>query len=398
MKIVVENHIPYIAHLLEPYAQVLYLETSDITASALKDADVLITRTRTRCDEALLSGSRVRMIGTATIGTDHIDLDYCRRAGIKVVNAPGCNAPAVAQWVLSTVGYWLQKEGIAQPRGLVMGVVGVGHVGSIVARWAKQMGFEVLLCDPPRAQKEGAAAFSTIEEVKAKSHIITFHTPLYREGELSTFHICDEQFLAEAPNLRLLMNAARGPICDNDALAHWHGDVAIDCWEHEPEINLSLLEKAFVATPHIAGYSADGKRRGTAMVVEALNAEFGWHASPLAAEAPYGGVETATLQGVMRSYNPLTPDTAALTRQADIIITAAGDRGSLTAAHVRSGQTVLDVSVNWDGTAFCGDADFAAVEPVVASITPVPGGVGTVTSSVLLAHTVRAAELLHSAR
>lgn len=312
MKIVVENHIPYIAHLLEPYAQVLYLETSDITASALKDADVLITRTRTRCDEALLSGSRVRMIGTATIGTDHIDLDYCRRAGIKVVNAPGCNAPAVAQWVLSTVGYWLQKEGIAQPRGLVMGVVGVGHVGSIVARWAKQMGFEVLLCDPPRAQKEGAAAFSTIEEVKAKSHIITFHTPLYREGKLSTYHICDEQFLAEAPNLRLLMNAARGPICDNDALAHWHGDVAIDCWEHEPEINLPLLEKAFVATPHIAGYSADGKRRGTAMVVEALNAEFGWHASPLAAEAPYGGVETATLQGVMSSYNPLTPDTAAL--------------------------------------------------------------------------------------
>ena len=309
MKIVVENHIPYISGLLEPYAQVLYLETSDITASALKDADVLITRTRTRCDEALLSGSRVRMIGTATIGTDHIDLDYCRRAGIKVVNAPGCNAPAVAQWVLSTVGYWLQKEGIAQPRGLVMGVVGVGHVGSIVARWAKQMGFEVLLCDPPRAQKEGAAAFSTIEEVKAKSHIITFHTPLYREGELSTYHICDEQFLAEAPNLRLLMNAARGPICDNEALAHWHGDVAIDCWEHEPEINLSLLEKAFVATPHIAGYSADGKRRGTAMVVEALNAEFGWHASPLAAEAPYGGVETATLQGVMRSYQPLTPHT-----------------------------------------------------------------------------------------
>ena len=147
MKIVVENHIPYISGLLEPYAQVLYLETSDITASALKDADVLITRTRTRCDEALLSGSRVRMIGTATIGTDHIDLDYCRRAGIKVVNAPGCNAPAVAQWVLSTVGYWLQKEGIAQPRGLVMGVVGVGHVGSIVAIMLVVGGIFMLFCD-----------------------------------------------------------------------------------------------------------------------------------------------------------------------------------------------------------------------------------------------------------
>ncbi|MDO4510559.1 MAG: 4-phosphoerythronate dehydrogenase [Bacteroidales bacterium] len=311
MKIVVESHIPYIKGLLEPYAQVLYLETAQIDAEALRDADVFITRTRTRCDEALLAQSRVRFIGTATIGTDHIDLPYCSQAGIKVVNAPGCNAPAVAQWVLSTIGHWMAKEGIASPEGLALGVVGVGHVGSIVARWAEQMGFNVLLCDPPRAQKEGPEAFSTIEEVKAKSHIATFHTPLYREGDLATYHICDEQFLAEAPQLRLVMNAARGPICDNAALAAWHGDVAIDCWEHEPAINLQLLEKAFVATPHIAGYSADGKRRGTAMVVEALNAHYGWQAKPLAAEAPYGGLPIATLQQVMASYNPLA-DTALL--------------------------------------------------------------------------------------
>lgn len=305
MKIVVESHIPYINGLLEPYAQVLYLETSHITAAALKDADVFITRTRTRCDEALLANSRVRFIGTATIGTDHIDLNYCRGAGIKVVNAPGCNAPAVAQWVLSTVARWMDKEGVASPEGIVLGVVGVGHVGSIVARWAKQLGFDVLLCDPPRAEKEGVEGFSTLDEVKAKSHIITFHTPLYREGSLATYHLCDEAFLAEAPNLRLLMNAARGPICDNAALAAWHGDVAIDCWEHEPEINRELLAKAFVATPHIAGYSADGKRRGTAMVVEALNAEYGWEAKPLEAEAPYGGVAEVSLQQIAGSYNPL---------------------------------------------------------------------------------------------
>lgn len=312
MKIVVENHIPYISGLLEPYAQeVLYLETSAITASAVKDADVLITRTRTRCDEALLAGSRVRMIATATIGTDHIDLDYCRKAGIKVVNAPGCNAPAVAQWVLSSIGMWMRKERIEVPHSLVLGIVGVGHVGSIVARWAAQLGFQVLLCDPPRAQKEGSSTFCTIDEVVAKSHIITFHTPLYRSGALSTLHLCDEEFLQKATNLRLLMNAARGPICHNASLAMWHGDVAIDCWENEPEINRQLLHKAFVATPHIAGYSADGKRRGTAMVIEALNKEFGWHATPLAAEAPYGGVEKVTLQQVMESYNPLT-DTAML--------------------------------------------------------------------------------------
>lgn len=311
MKIVVENHIPYIQGLLEPYAQVAYLSQHEIDAQALADADVLITRTRTRCDEALLSGSRVRMIATATIGTDHIDLDYCRRAGIKVVNAPGCNAPAVAQWVLSSVGWWMRREGIAQPEALTLGVVGVGHVGSIVARWAEQMGFNVMRCDPPRAQKEGVAGFSTLSELQAQCHIITFHTPLVRAGELATHHICDSRFLSEAPRLRLLMNAARGPICDNAALAAWRGDVAIDCWEREPEISLPLLEKAFVTTPHIAGYSADGKRRGTAMVVEALNAEFGWQAKPLAAEAPYGGAEHVTLQQVMDSYNPLA-DTAML--------------------------------------------------------------------------------------
>lgn len=311
MKIVVENHIPYIQGLLEPYAQVEYLSQNEIDAQALADADVLVTRTRTRCDEALLAGSRVCIICTATIGTDHIDLGYCRRAGIKVVNAPGCNAPAVAQWVLSSVGLWMRREGIAQPGGLTLGVVGVGHVGSIVARWAELVGFEVMRCDPPRAQKEGGAQFSTLDQLKSQCHIITFHTPLVRTGELATYHICDSQFLAESPHLRLLMNAARGPICDNEALTAWHGDVAIDCWEHEPEISVPLLQKAFVATPHIAGYSADGKRRGTAMVVEALNAQFGWYAHPLAAEAPYRGVESVTLEQVMGSYNPLT-DTAQL--------------------------------------------------------------------------------------
>lgn len=311
MKIVIESHIPYIQGLLEPFAEVCYLETEQITAEALHDAHVLITRTRTKCNEALLRHSAIRMIATATIGTDHIDLDYCSRAGIKVVNAPGCNAPAVAQWVLASVGTWMHQKGISAPHDLVMGVVGVGHVGSIVARWAQQMGFQVLLCDPPRAEREGNAAFSTLSELQAQCHIITFHTPLYREGALSTYHLCDAEFLAHAPHLQLLMNAARGPICHNQALAQWHGDVAIDCWENEPYIHQALLHKAIVATPHIAGYSAEGKLRGTAMVVEALNREFGWHATPQAAEAPYRGATHATLHSVMQSYNPLL-DTALL--------------------------------------------------------------------------------------
>ncbi|MDD6901864.1 MAG: NAD(P)-dependent oxidoreductase, partial [bacterium] len=247
MKIVIESHIPYIQGLLEPYAQVCYLETAQITAEALRDAQVLITRTRTKCNEALLRHSAIQMIATATIGTDHIDLDYCRRAGIKVVNAPGCNAPAVAQWVMASIGQWMSHKGISRTQDLTLGVVGVGHVGSIVARWAKQMGFQLLLCDPPRAQREGDAAFSHLSELQARCHIITFHTPLYREGALSTYHLCDADFLKHAPHLQLLMNAARGPICHNEALAQWQGDVAIDCWENEPHILPALLEKAFVA-------------------------------------------------------------------------------------------------------------------------------------------------------
>jgi erythronate-4-phosphate dehydrogenase len=249
IRIIVESHIPYIKGLLEPMARVEYLDTCDITAAAVRDADALLVRTRTRCDASLLEGSRVRFIGTATIGTDHIDLDYCRERGIEVVNAPGCNAPAVAQWVHAALGCWLGQMPVPVHGPLTLGVVGVGHVGSIVARWGRELGYRVLQCDPPRAAAEGSEGFVTLDQVKAQSDVVTFHTPLTREGQWATFHMCDAQFLAQAPRLRLVMNAARGAVCDNSALAGWAGDVAIDCWEHEPAIDRQLLAKALVATP-----------------------------------------------------------------------------------------------------------------------------------------------------
>ncbi len=309
-KIVIESHIPYIKGLLEPFAQVEYLDTQRITPAAVRDADALLVRTRTRCDAALLEGSRVSFIGTATIGTDHIDLDYCRNHGIEVVNAPGCNAPAVAQWVHATLGCWLQRKQL-DASALTLGIVGVGHVGSIVARWARELGYHVLLCDPPRAAAEGSEGFVTLDEIKAQAHIITFHTPLTRTGQWATYHLLDAQFLAQAPHCQLVLDAARGPICDTQALLDWPGDVAIDCWEHEPAIDRQLLGKALVATPHIAGYSSDGKHRGTAMVVEALNRHFGFTARPVAAQAPYEGAHDVDLEKIMRSYDPLA-DTARL--------------------------------------------------------------------------------------
>jgi len=298
MKIVVENRIPYIQGMLEPVARVAYLPAADITADAVRDADALLVRTRTRCDATLLQGSRVRFIGSATIGTDHIDLAWCRDHGITVCNAPGCNAPAVAQWVFAAIALWLQRSGIATTRGLTLGVIGVGHVGSIVARWALQLGFNVLLNDPPR----GIGV--PLDELLTLSDIVTVHTPLTRDGLWPTWHLLGERELAGMTRCRLLINAARGGIIDEAALQGWQGDLALDCWEGEPTLNPDLLHRALVATPHIAGYSIEGKQRGTAMMIEALNHHYGWHLPVPHIAAPAQGAATVTLQDILASFDP----------------------------------------------------------------------------------------------
>ena len=357
MKIVADSKIPYLKGLLEPVAQeVLYVPGGEINSDAVRDAQVLLTRTRTHCDSRLLEGSAVEFIGTATIGTDHIDLDYCRSRGIKVVNAPGCNAPAVAQWVHASILQWVKACKI--DRQLTLGVVGVGHVGSIVARWAQQLGFRVLLNDPPLAEGAGTgdrdrelgivdrdresgivdcgsgidvvgqgrtgsdisslflekslpSPLHPLSLLQQECDIITFHTPLTRDGDYPTWHLCDEAFLNGLKRCRIIINAARGAVCDNEALLRWHGDIALDCWEGEPAINTELLDKAFVATPHIAGYSLQGKQRGTAMIVEALNRHYGWNIKPVQAAKPFCGAEHVSPQAILDSYNPLA-DTALL--------------------------------------------------------------------------------------
>jgi erythronate-4-phosphate dehydrogenase len=321
MKIVADSKIPFLKGLLEPVAQeVLYVPGSDITNEVLRDAQVLLTRTRTRCDRRLLQGTAVKFIGTATIGTDHIDLDYCSHNSITVVNAPGCNAPAVAQWVHSTILQWLAAQPAPLDHPLTLGIVGVGHVGSIVARWAHQLGYRVLLNDPPLEEQATDtnselltlnSKLIDIYTLHRKCDIITFHTPLTRDGDYPTWHLCDEAFLNSLQRCRLIINAARGAVCDNEALLRWQGDIALDCWEGEPNINRELLEKAFVATPHIAGYSLQGKQRGTSMIIKALNRHFGWNITPVQASTPLKGAENVTPQTIIDSYNPLI-DTAHL--------------------------------------------------------------------------------------
>ncbi len=305
MKIVVENRIPYIQGALEPVARVAYLPAADITPQAVHDADALLVRTRTRCDAALLQGSRVRFIGSATIGTDHIDLAWCRDHGITVCNAPGCNAPAVAQWVFAAIGLWMQRSGIDTAHVLTLGVIGVGHVGSIVARWAQQLGFNVLLNDPPR----GIGV--PLDELLSRSDIVTVHTPLTHDGQWPTWHLLGGRELASMTRCRLLINAARGGIIDETALLGWQGDLAIDCWEGEPMLNSDVLHRALVATPHIAGYSIEGKQRGTAMMIDALNRHYGWNLPVPHVDAPALGSGHVTLQGIMHSFDP-TPLTTQL--------------------------------------------------------------------------------------
>lgn len=313
MRVVVESHIPHIRGLIEPFATVDYLQPGEFTHEAVCDADALIVRTRTRCDAALLDGSRVRFIGSATIGTDHIDLGYCAHNGITVRNAPGCNAPAVAQWVFAAINAWMQQKSITSPNGLTLGIVGVGHIGSIVARWARQLGFTVLLNDPPRENRDNSfdGIFSPLDELQRHCDIITFHTPITRDGQWPTWHLCDTAFLNGLSRCRLIMNAARGPIADNAGLLSWHGDIALDCWENEPAISLPLLEKCVVATPHIAGYSREGKQRGTAMILEALNEFYGWDIPIPTIASPATGAAQVTLDGIAASYDILA-DTARL--------------------------------------------------------------------------------------
>ena len=313
MRVIVESHIPHIRGLIEPFATVDYLEPGEFTPEAVHDADALIVRTRTRCNAALLDGSRVRLIGSATIGTDHIDLDYCDKQGITVRNAPGCNAPAVAQWVFAAIHAWMQQRGITSPNGLTVGIVGVGHIGSIVARWARQLGFTVLLNDPPRENRDDSfdVVFSPLDELQRRCDIITFHTPITRDGQWPTWHLCHAAFLNNLSRCRLIMNAARGAIADNAALLDWHGDIALDCWENEPAISLPLLEKCVVATPHIAGYSREGKQRGTAMMLEALNDFYGWGIPIPTIASPATGAVQVSLDGIAASYD-IMADTAAL--------------------------------------------------------------------------------------
>lgn len=258
--------------MLEQVCRVEYIDQADFTPEAVRDADALLIRTRTRCNEALLKGSKVQFIGTATIGFDQIDTHYCLTHGIEWTNAPGCNAQGVCDYVETVLHEVVERQGTSV-EGKTLGVVGVGHVGRLVAEMAKRRGYNVLLCDPPRADKEGRANFVSLDEIEEKCDIITFHVPLTKEGPYPTWHM--ETCRRLKPET-LVINAARGGVVDEEALLRAGNPCVIDTWENEPNANKTLVEKALFSTYHIAGYTRRGKYNASQMVVSALCNHFGW--------------------------------------------------------------------------------------------------------------------------
>ena len=273
MKIVADKHIPFLEGVFEPYAEVVYIDGRQINHNDIIDADALIIRTRTKCNADLLDGTKVSMIATATIGTDHIDLDYCREHNIEVHNAEGCNAGGVMQYVFSALYGIAARKGIKLDEA-TLGIVGVGHVGSKVEAMARHLGFKVLLCDPPRAEAEGTEGFCSLEYLLANSQIVTLHVPL----DETTRNMADEEFFMLMQPGAIFINASRGEVVDEQALISAMpklGAVVIDTWNNEPCVNEELVEMVDIATPHIAGYSYQGKLNGTALAVQSVARHFG---------------------------------------------------------------------------------------------------------------------------
>ncbi|MDD2305602.1 MAG: 4-phosphoerythronate dehydrogenase PdxB [Prolixibacteraceae bacterium] len=297
MKIIIDDKIPYIRGAFEGVAEVVYLPGSKTTPEVVKDADAIVTRTRTICNEKLLAGSSVKFIATATIGYDHIDTEYCDAAGIKWTNAPGCNSKSVEQYIASTLMVLAARRNL-QLNDLCIGVVGVGNVGSKVARICKLFGMKVLLNDPPRERAEGSAAFVNLKQVMDEADIITLHVPLNMKGEDATFHLGNEEFFSGLKKNPIMINSCRGEVVETLAVktALKSGQVSgfvCDCWENEPDIDLELLALTEIATPHIAGYSKDGKATGTEMSVHAISKYFNL------------GLESWQPSGVEQPINPV---------------------------------------------------------------------------------------------
>lgn len=324
LRILADAHIPYLRGVAEQLGEVEYLPGNQFTREAIRDKDALIVRTVTHFGEEILTGSNVQLICSATIGYDHIDTAWCDNNNVAWRTAPGCNASSVEQYITSSLLLLAHKHRF-NLQEMTIGIVGVGNVGSKVAAACRKLGMRVLLNDPPREEREGKELFTDLETIRREAHFITFHTPLTRTGKHATHHLAGEQFYEHLPMKPFIFNAARGGVTCNRSLtkALQEGTVrgaVIDCWENEPNISGELLQLADIATPHIAGYSADGKWTATKMSIENLIQFFALEATPHYAAIPAPEkpiidlkdipVETQLAHAVWHTYQPLQETSA----------------------------------------------------------------------------------------
>ena len=265
-QVIIDKGIPFLDGVFPSDIEVLYLAPEEFTPESVREADAVFIRTRTHINKELLHNTKVRFVATATIGFDHIDQKYCREAGVHWVSCPGCNAQAVCDYVEEAItSVKLDKN------NLTVGIIGYGHVGKLVAQMAQRRGYKVLLSDPP------LGIGLSLQELVPQCDVITFHTPLTRDGEHRTYHMCNADVLSSCKEDVLLINAARGGVVDEEALLdHLASErgakmkVAIDCWEGEPNLNKELLKKVDLASFHIAGYSIQGKMNASEMCLRAF--------------------------------------------------------------------------------------------------------------------------------
>lgn len=278
MRILADENIPLVDAFFAEFGEIRRMPGRSINRAALEQADVLLVRSVTRVDRELLEGSAVRFVGTCTIGTDHLDIDYFEEVGISWASAPGCNARGVVDYVLGSLLALAEGEG-AELEGRRYGVIGAGEVGGRLVEVLRGLGWDVRVCDPPRQARE-VGEFVTLEEVLAECDVISVHTPLTLDGKHSTFHLLDQSRLEQLRPGAWLINAARGAVVDNAALREQLArrtdiQAVLDVWEGEPQVDVELAELCWIATPHIAGYSLDGKLRGTEQIYLAFCASRG---------------------------------------------------------------------------------------------------------------------------
>lgn len=273
MKILVDENMPYARELFSRTGDVVTVPGRPVPQAELNDADGLMVRSVTKVNAELLSGKPVKFVGTATAGTDHIDEAFLQAQGIAFSAAPGCNAIAVVEYVFSSLLLLAERDGF-ELKDRTVGIVGVGNVGGRLQARLAALGIRTLLCDPPRADRGDEGDFLPLADLVAEADILTFHTPLFKQGSYKTLHLADEALLRALKPNTILINACRGPVVDNQALlrvleTRRDLSVVLDVWEPEPELSLPLLEKVDIATAHIAGYTLEGKARGTTQVFEA---------------------------------------------------------------------------------------------------------------------------------